>query len=222
MWSSPSRNIILAAAVLSAGARLEVRQAPSVATCTYAQWASNSNGETPCQLYTKLVNACDATAVIAPITNVTSPYPAPTGTSVNDCVCNVVAYNLMAACTWCQPALFSADWLTEKAWSANCPNYNAAALPATVQGFTSPLPGWATAPANAGQWQSYDANILANQAAGIKPEDKPSSSNTGSGSSSGGSSGKPSGSVPAFQNPFEAASVLAAQVFRWGWSGSVW
>jgi hypothetical protein len=176
-------------------------------------------------MYTKLLNACDATAVVPPITNATAPYAAPSATAANDCVCNVVAYNLMAACTWCQPAVYSTDWLSEKAWSANCPNYNAAAIPATVQGFTSPVPSWALAPANGGAWQSFEANVLANQVAGVTIDDKPSSQNSGSGSSSGGSSGGSSGkpnAAPALQNPFATASLLASQVLRWGWTASVW
>jgi len=181
--------IFAAATIVSVSAATDLgkRQATgSPATCTYAKWANNANGEIPCQLLSKLGSVCTPGFVAPGLTTATAPYGAPSGTSDNACFCNVVAYNLAAACTWCQAGLFSTDWVTEKVWSAGCvaTAYDPAALPASVATFDTSVPAWALLSNKGASWDSFTAAQLVAAANPTAPSSGGTPNSTGKSSAS--------------------------------------
>ncbi|CAE6515993.1 unnamed protein product [Rhizoctonia solani] len=128
--------------------------------CTYADWTTNSRGQNPCLVWAELQTKCDAGGVrVTSLTNSRYHYTQPDSESeINDCNCSVVAYNLMAACTWCQLGLDN-KWINETLWRSNCPNYNARGLSIDTSGLT--IPEWAKIPVDGGMWRPNIASLAA-------------------------------------------------------------
>ncbi|KZV78962.1 hypothetical protein EXIGLDRAFT_846994 [Exidia glandulosa HHB12029] len=103
-------SLIFAVFTLGFGVR-----AQDLTTCgrsaSEIKWALGSGGETPCRLWWNLGTACYWWA-LGPLTNNTQYYTPPP--IEDECGCNVLAYNLMAACTWCEAEDYSSNWLSER------------------------------------------------------------------------------------------------------------
>ncbi|KIM23833.1 hypothetical protein M408DRAFT_332115 [Serendipita vermifera MAFF 305830] len=131
-------------------------------TCGYtnSNWELNSRGETSCSVYAQIIGQCDPTFIIqdAP-TSSTPPYTTPN----NACGCNVVAYNLMAGCGWCQSNIPSGWWLTVSQWAGNCTNvqYNPTSLPASVSTASIDIPAWALVVPTGSTWEPAQASNVA-------------------------------------------------------------
>ncbi|KAK4688747.1 hypothetical protein P7C73_g1358, partial [Tremellales sp. Uapishka_1] len=86
------------------------------------------SGESPCLAWSKLQSLCLASTEfvnVPPLLDSTWRYNAPeeaTGTQTA-CECNVVAYNLMAGCTWCQLGR-EGGWVAEEVWKNGCETYD--------------------------------------------------------------------------------------------------
>lgn len=66
-------------------------------------WASSSTGDSPCQLATKLLSLCQSESFSLAAGGFYSPSSSGSAPiRANTCACNVVAYNLLAACQSCQ------------------------------------------------------------------------------------------------------------------------
>ncbi|EJD49657.1 hypothetical protein AURDEDRAFT_112481 [Auricularia subglabra TFB-10046 SS5] len=54
----------------------------------------------------------------------------------------------MAACSWCQPGIFSSDWVSEDEWESRCSTYTTPGLPESVETRLGSIvvPAWAEAP----------------------------------------------------------------------------
>ncbi|CAE6415672.1 unnamed protein product [Rhizoctonia solani] len=128
--------------------------------CTYADWTTNARGQNPCLAWAELQTKCDAGGVrVTPLANYRYHYTQPDSESeINDCNCSVVAYNLMAACTWCQLGLDN-KWINETLWRSNCPSYNARGLSIDTAGLT--IPEWAKIPVDGGMWRPNIASLAA-------------------------------------------------------------
>ncbi|CEL55411.1 hypothetical protein RSOLAG1IB_01422 [Rhizoctonia solani AG-1 IB] len=128
--------------------------------CTYADWTTNSRGQSPCLLWAELQTKCDPGGVrVTPLANSRYHYTQPDSEGeINDCNCSVVSYNLMAACTWCQLGLDN-KWINETLWRSNCPSYNARGLSIDTAGLT--IPEWAKIPVDGGMWRPNIASLAA-------------------------------------------------------------
>ncbi|KAG8714093.1 hypothetical protein FRC11_009871 [Ceratobasidium sp. 423] len=128
--------------------------------CTYADWTTNARGQNPCLVWAELQTKCDAGGVrVTPLTDSRYHYTQPDSESeINDCNCSVVAYNLMAACTWCQLGLDN-KWINETLWRSNCPSYNARGLSIDTSGLT--IAEWAKIPVDGGMWRPNIASLAA-------------------------------------------------------------
>ncbi|CAE6527052.1 unnamed protein product [Rhizoctonia solani] len=128
--------------------------------CTYADWTTNVRGQNPCLVWAELQTKCDAGGVrVTPLANYRYHYTEPDSEAeLNDCNCSVVAYNLMAACTWCQLGLDN-KWINETVWRSNCPSYNARGLSIDTSGLT--IPEWAKIPVDGGMWRPNIASLAA-------------------------------------------------------------
>ncbi|KAJ1307521.1 hypothetical protein OPQ81_001619 [Rhizoctonia solani] len=128
--------------------------------CTYADWTTNARGQNPCLVWAELQTKCDSGGVrVTPLANSRYHYTQPDSESdINDCNCSVVAYNLMAACTWCQLGLDN-KWINETLWRSNCPSYNARGLSIDSSGLT--IPEWAKIPVDGGMWRPNIASLAA-------------------------------------------------------------
>lgn len=143
----------------------------STVVCGYsgANWEVNSAGQDACQQYAALVGTCSSTFTIGPVTPDSPPYTPSAATA--PCACNIVAYNLQAACGWCQDAIQTTWWSTQAEWSANCTllstTYNPTALPASVNTAGLTIPLWAQTPLGSGSstWSPTFASGVAAAAA---------------------------------------------------------
>ncbi|EJU04670.1 hypothetical protein DACRYDRAFT_20329 [Dacryopinax primogenitus] len=127
-------------------------------TCTTATWEFNSQDHTPCLMWAQLQSLCVTDGVeVTALPGADFHYTAPSANQqpeINDCNCNVVSYNLMAACTWCQPFILTSDWITEAQWRAACPSYstNGVSNVASASVEALQIPGWAFLPNNGAAW----------------------------------------------------------------------
>ncbi|PVF95153.1 hypothetical protein CPB86DRAFT_603329 [Serendipita vermifera] len=113
----------------------------NVATCVTATWQNNYRGETSCQLWTKLGSLCSSNFTVKPLNPAMHEmYPPAVD---NECQCNLIAYNLMAACTWCQAGAYDGQWLSIDEWKAPCLNntYKSYISNSKLTANLS-LPGW--------------------------------------------------------------------------------
>jgi hypothetical protein len=102
---------------------------------------------------------------VGPVTPSSAPYLPVSGNA--PCSCNVVAYNLAAACGWCQDAIQPTWWATEAQWSGNCTTlaatYDATGVPSTVLTASLTIPAWALTTVNVLDltWSPSRASLLA-------------------------------------------------------------
>ncbi|QRV75045.1 hypothetical protein RhiJN_03060 [Ceratobasidium sp. AG-Ba] len=128
--------------------------------CSYADWTTNARGQSPCLVWAELQTKCDSGGVrVTPLANGRYHYTEPDEPrEINDCNCSVVAYNLMAACTWCQLGVPD-KWVNETLWRSRCPSYNARGLSIDSSDLT--IPSWATIPVDGGLWRPNIASLAA-------------------------------------------------------------
>ncbi|KAI9637191.1 uncharacterized protein MKK02DRAFT_45903 [Dioszegia hungarica] len=90
-------------------------------------WLFNADGESPCLAWSKLQSLClpaQSNINVPPLQDASWGYNPPSSTEKDSlCQCTVVAYALMAGCSWCQIGS-SASWVTEKRWRQDCAAYN--------------------------------------------------------------------------------------------------
>ncbi|WVR08782.1 hypothetical protein IAU60_005840 [Kwoniella sp. DSM 27419] len=136
---------------------LDARAQSTNATCSDSDttsWMFNAAGESPCLVWSKIQALCldeNAYINVPPLLDPSYSYNLPTGQS-SACQCNIVSYNLMAACADCQWSTTALP--SESAWSASCTNYSSSGL-----GFEQSavvLPPWAYH-----QWSgaAFDPNV---------------------------------------------------------------
>ncbi|KIM30351.1 hypothetical protein M408DRAFT_328355 [Serendipita vermifera MAFF 305830] len=133
----------------------------STVTCGYADsnWELNSEGENACQVYAELQGACNSSFVISTAHSTDPPYLPPN----NACGCNVVAYNLMGGCAWCQTGILTGWWLTIDQWVGNCTQsmYNPTGIPSNVSTSGINIPDWARLIPSGTTWSPSQASRAA-------------------------------------------------------------
>lgn len=139
-----------------------------IATCNRSQseveWSFNVHRETPCHMWWNLGTACYGGWSLGPLVSNNTWYNEPDHNE--PCGCSVLAYNLMAACTWCESPDFNSNWLAEKVWAKNC-DYNSTGVSAFIGNRT--FPKWAYVSTRGAKW---DLNISRNIALGkLSPKD---------------------------------------------------
>ncbi|KZT59124.1 hypothetical protein CALCODRAFT_431448, partial [Calocera cornea HHB12733] len=183
--------LALAAALLPAAhtARAQTSGGSNV-TCTYAFWEFNALDESPCFVWGQLQSQClTGGLTVTPLLNARYYSPPSLSGQVNDCNCNVVSYNLMAACSWCQPNIFTNNWVTENQWKQGCTNYDASGISGvTLSGIS--IPAWAYLPDNGASWDPDTAEAAFNatlSSSGSSSTHSSTAAGTGSTPASGGS-----------------------------------
>lgn len=133
----------------------------SNAVCDYADadWEINSRGQNACTVYAQLQGLCDPSFVINSVNENSTAYMPPN----NACGCNVVAYNLMAGCGWCQSTIQIPWWLTVDQWSGNCTAvaYNTLSIPPSLNVASLTIPEWARALPTGTTWSPSQASRIA-------------------------------------------------------------
>ncbi|KIM23854.1 hypothetical protein M408DRAFT_27558, partial [Serendipita vermifera MAFF 305830] len=127
--------------------------------CGYSgsNWKLNSSGQDACQVYAQLQGQCNSSFVISPVTTSSLLYTPPN----NACGCNVVAYNLMAGCAWCQANIQSGWWLSEGQWETGCTTYNTSGVPTTLSTTGINIPSWAFDIPTGTTWNPAEASSAA-------------------------------------------------------------
>ncbi|KAF8512242.1 hypothetical protein JB92DRAFT_293006 [Gautieria morchelliformis] len=68
----------------------------------------------------------------------------------------------MAGCSWCQPNVYSTNWVTESQWRSGCSNYDASGnLPSQASSLQSTIPPWALMVENGQTWLDFEASSIA-------------------------------------------------------------
>ncbi|KAG8827654.1 hypothetical protein FRC17_007725 [Serendipita sp. 399] len=139
----------------------------SSVTCGYADasWEINSANQDACEQYAHLIGLCDSSFTVQSVTPSSDPYTPP----LNRCGCNLLAYNLQAACGWCQNDIQATWWLTLDQWQGNCTAGGQSYLngaPTAVTGYASlTVPAWATITPRLSRWSPSQASAIAVAAA---------------------------------------------------------
>lgn len=97
--------------------------------------------------------------------NATSP-PYTPSIRTAACACNVVAYSLASACSWCQGTTEQPTrWVTQPEWERNCTTlgqlYLVDGLPRTSRPPSVVIPGWPYVPPSSGTWNPGQAQVAA-------------------------------------------------------------
>lgn len=95
--------------------------------------------------------------------NATSP-PYTPGIHTAACACNVVAYSLASACSWCQGTTAQPTrWVTQAEWERNCTTlgqlYLVDRLPRTSRPPAVVIPLWPYMPPSSGTWNPEQARV---------------------------------------------------------------
>ncbi|KAG8827872.1 hypothetical protein FRC19_011573 [Serendipita sp. 401] len=139
----------------------------SSVTCGYtdALWEVNAANQDACEQYASLVGLCDSSFTVHSARPSSTPYTPP----LNSCGCNLLAYNLQAACGWCQNDIQVTWWLTLEQWQGNCTAGGQSytnGLPTDITGFASlTIPSWATLTPRSTSWSPSQASAFAVAAA---------------------------------------------------------
>jgi len=151
--------VLVAALSLSGSADAQ----DSSVTCVYASWANNGDNQNACQVWATLGSKCGTFNVpaLGTSSNGSSPgYPAPSssgGVPNNDCHCNLIAYSLMAACSWCQEGVYADSWPTIAEWSAGCSSFNSNGVATSVNTTGINVPPYAVQTIATPWWDPTDA-----------------------------------------------------------------
>jgi hypothetical protein len=133
----------------------------STVTCGYtgAAWELNSAGQNACQVYAALAGQCNSAFTIGDVTATSPPYMPQN----NACTCNLVAYNLQAACGWCQSTIQTNWWLDEAQWAGNCTTsaFDATGIPSSVTTSSINIPAWARLTPTGPSWDPSQASAAA-------------------------------------------------------------
>ncbi|KIM27226.1 hypothetical protein M408DRAFT_71532 [Serendipita vermifera MAFF 305830] len=83
------------------------------------------------------------------------------------CACNVVAYSLASACSWCQDTMGQpTHWATQADWEKSCTTmgqlYLLDGLPRNSRPPSILIPHWAYSPPSSGIWDPAQAQSVAN------------------------------------------------------------
>ncbi|KZO96704.1 hypothetical protein CALVIDRAFT_563773 [Calocera viscosa TUFC12733] len=161
-------------------------------TCTYAFWEFNTIGESPCFVWGQLQSQClTGGLTVTPLLNASYQYSPPSlSGQVNDCNCNVVSYNLMAACSWCQPNIFTNNWVTENQWKQGCTDYDSSGISGvSLAGID--IPAWAYVPDNGSSWDPDTAEAAYNATSSNGGASSPATTQAPATASAGGGGGIP-------------------------------
>ena len=87
----------------------------------------------------------------------------------NACTCNLVAYNLQAACGWCQSTIETNWWLDEAQWAGNCTTstFDATGTPSSVSTSSINIPSWALLTNTGATWDPSVASAAAVIVSGV-------------------------------------------------------
>jgi hypothetical protein len=87
----------------------------------------------------------------------------------NACTCNLVAYNLQAACGWCQSTIETNWWLDEAQWAGNCTTstFDATGIPSSVATSSINIPSWAFLSVTGATWDPSVASAAAVIVSGV-------------------------------------------------------
>jgi len=139
-------------------------QARNHATCTTAQWTYNRGGQSPCVVNTYLMAQC----YTGGFDLYNPPYHGARRGQSNDCWCSSVAYNTLAACSYCQDVPLI-NWPT---YIQNCSSSNvrSGTWPRTIPAAIS-VPAWAyLRPEDYNnEWNATAAQALVTQSAFSSP-----------------------------------------------------
>lgn len=131
--------------------------APCNRTRSEVAWTFNEKGESPCFQWWNLGSACYGDWPLGPLASNNTNYNEPPQQDV--CECGVLAYNLMAACTWCEDENFNSNWITEKLWSKNCDTFNPSGIDASTGDRV--FSKWAFAPNFGAKWDPARSEKIA-------------------------------------------------------------
>jgi len=205
---------ILAVVLAMAPTVLAQANGGSNVTCDAAFWEYNDIGQSPCFVLGEILSLCsdNTGGFVYPLTGPTDDnwYLGPSSQrgSDNECFCNVVSYNLMAACTDCQEYT---RWWTEAQWNSNCTSYESTGLGnLDVSGIH--IPPWAYLPDNGAGWNANTAQVYYDQYI----TSTASSSTTASATSTSSTSS----SIPATTTPATTSSAPTASGTGGGGGGS--
>ncbi|KZV99975.1 hypothetical protein EXIGLDRAFT_831054 [Exidia glandulosa HHB12029] len=107
----------------SLGVAAQYEIAPCNRSQSEVSWMYNSAGESPCYQWWNLGMACYKTGwSLGALESNNTFYHEPG--DQDPCECGVLAYNLMAACTWCEAEDYNRNWISEKQWSTHCTSFN--------------------------------------------------------------------------------------------------
>ncbi|KAG1875167.1 hypothetical protein C8R48DRAFT_401663 [Suillus tomentosus] len=98
---------------------------------------NNTLGQDPCVVTSYLWSVCVGACTIPPLP-LSANYESPSAAGANSCLCNTVAYSMMAACSDCQNATY-ASW---SSWSTNCAQLSIRQYPMDIPTGTK-VPNWA-------------------------------------------------------------------------------
>ncbi|KZO96706.1 hypothetical protein CALVIDRAFT_563774 [Calocera viscosa TUFC12733] len=190
--------------LLSLAAALEKvhAQGTTNATCTRNFWEYNDEGQSPCLVWAQLQAVCLKQIIVTPLNGTGYQYYPPyLSGQIDDCNCNVVSYNLMAGCSWCQTDILSSNWVSESTWASGCTSYDSTGIPSDVEAAAIDIPSWAFLPSNGSVWVPQNAQAVATGA--VTPTATLPTSTGSSGVSSTGSlhpsasgGGQPEAPVP--------------------------
>ncbi|KAH7106463.1 hypothetical protein BKA62DRAFT_687223 [Auriculariales sp. MPI-PUGE-AT-0066] len=85
-------------------------------------WLNNDVGDDPCSIWADLARVCTPTVTSINGLSQGQHYGSPSGNESTTCMCNTVAYNLMAGCTYCQ-SVPGSTWVDKLTWETNCTAY---------------------------------------------------------------------------------------------------
>ncbi|KAF9454634.1 hypothetical protein P691DRAFT_806802 [Macrolepiota fuliginosa MF-IS2] len=117
-------------------------QTISKAICSVSSlnWASNSLGDSPCQVAAQLAGVCNGGVFTLQPLDPGFVYLGPSLTVQNSCRCSSVYYSMLSACAACQ----GRNWLDWSEYNGNCTTVYPTVFPQPLPLGTR-VPGWAYA-----------------------------------------------------------------------------
>ncbi|KZT59125.1 hypothetical protein CALCODRAFT_207378 [Calocera cornea HHB12733] len=213
LLSRPPRALVLLSTVVAV-LHTAAAQGTTNVTCTRNFWEYNDQGQSPCEVWALLLAVCIKQIIVTPISPGYEYYPPSMTGETDDCNCNVVSYNLMAACSWCQTDILASNgWVNESLWGSGCPNYDSTGIPASVEAAALPIPGWAFLPTNGNTWVPGNAQAVASgtwTAAPVSSTSAAAPTGSGSGGTTAGAPGASSTGKPGAGAPVGAIAGGAA------------
>ncbi|TFK50876.1 hypothetical protein OE88DRAFT_188698 [Heliocybe sulcata] len=146
--------------------------------CTAYEWTYNSLHQSPCLVASYTISACSTSAIAVPSGICGYALTPSLLTLAAPCLCSLVVYNLLSACSACQNCSVPSSLVPWHDYLTNCSTFSLTGYPQPIPPGTS-VPAWAYLPASNDYW---DANSAENDIGA--PESTPPSQSTSSTASS--------------------------------------